>query len=204
MNINYASFFLPLNMWSIVWTIKIIFSPHRGCCRSCLKDSAKLQSSSGQEEAGDESHDWRLPEENGGREEKAAQTHSERWVRYDHRGRLDTWRRSDVKQKHAFILWNKFQVLFKCSSLTHSPNSNRNCIGSSKSCVRVFKEVSVPSQSWGQIPDVRRRGEPAKSWGPEYVPNFCLHSIPGEILLQFPLICTMTSFTTQFAGLWTL
>lgn len=41
------------------------------------EDSAQLQSSFGQEEAGDESHDRRLQEENGGGEGQAVQTHSD-------------------------------------------------------------------------------------------------------------------------------
>lgn len=54
------------------------FSSRRGGGLPSLEDAAQLQSSSGQEAAGDESHDRGLQEENGGGEEEAVQAHSER------------------------------------------------------------------------------------------------------------------------------
>lgn len=56
------------------------FSLCRRRSLSCPEDFTKLQSSSGKEEAGDESNDWRLSPENGRREEKAVQADPERWA----------------------------------------------------------------------------------------------------------------------------
>lgn len=104
---DYSDHFLRCTWESKCEKILIIISSScRGGRLSCPEDTTKLQGSSGQEAAGDESHDWRLPEKNGRREEKTIQAHSEWWALQQQSVvtisiSLHVW---------MYLLWKKFIV----------------------------------------------------------------------------------------------